>query len=77
VYASIFNDLSTLASCRAVVRASQTCTELLGGYAPRFPVSSAEQKAFAELRTKLLVSLRGMMDARESIAEFLRAGNAI
>jgi hypothetical protein len=71
---SIFYDLSTLASCRAVARASQTCTELLGGYAPRFPVSNAELRAFAELQTKLFVSLRGMMDTRERIAEFLRAG---
>jgi alkylation response protein AidB-like acyl-CoA dehydrogenase len=72
VCASIYCDLSTLASCRAAARASQTCAELLGGYAPRFPVSNAERRAFAELRTKLFVSLRGMMDTRERIAEFLR-----
>jgi hypothetical protein len=77
VCASIYNDLSTLASCHAAVRASQACAGLLGGYAPRFPVSSAERGAFAELRTKLFVSLRGMMDTRERIAKFLRAGNAI
>jgi hypothetical protein len=77
VCASIFYDLSTLASCRAATRVSQTYAELLGGYAPRFPVSIAERRAFAELRTKIFVSLRGMMDTRERIAEFLRAGKAI
>ena len=77
VCASIFCDLSTLASCRAAARVSQTCAELLVGYAPRFSVSSSERRAFAELRTKLFVSLRGMMDTRERIAEFLRTGNVI
>jgi hypothetical protein len=75
VFASIFNNLSTLASCRAATRVSQTCAELFGGYAPRFPVSSAERRAFAELRVKLFVSLRAMIDTRERIAEFLRGAS--
>jgi hypothetical protein len=77
VCASIFCDLSTLASCRAVSRTAKTCAELLCGYAPRFPFSGAERKTLAGLRAILFVSLRGTMDARERIAEFLRAGNAI
>jgi hypothetical protein len=75
VCASNFRDLSALASCHAAVRVSQACAGLLGGYAPRFPVSSAERRAFAELRTKIFVSLRGMMDTRERIAEFLRGAS--
>jgi hypothetical protein len=71
-YAAIFRDLSVLASGRAASRASQTCVELLCGYAERFPVSSVEQRALAELRADLCFSLRGTMDARERIAEFLR-----
>jgi hypothetical protein len=51
--------------------------ELLCGYAERFPVSGAERRTFAEQRTKLCVSLRGTMDARERIAEFLRANRTI
>jgi hypothetical protein len=70
--ASIFLDLSILAAGRAASRAAQTCAELLFGYAPRFPVSAAERRTFAELRTNLCISLRGTMDARERIAEFLR-----
>ncbi|MGA3161366.1 MAG: acyl-CoA dehydrogenase family protein [Terracidiphilus sp.] len=70
--ASIFLDLSILAAGRAVLRTAQTCVELLCGYAERFPVSGAERKALAELRIKLCVSLRGTMDARERIAEFMR-----
>jgi hypothetical protein len=75
VCASIFSDLSTLASCRAAARASQTCAELLCGYAPRFPVSTAERRAFAELQAKLIISLHSMMDTRERIAEFLRGAS--
>lgn len=70
---SIFVDLSILAAGRAAARTAQTCAELLCGYAERFPVSSSERRAFAELRAKLYISLRGTMDARERIAEFLRA----
>jgi hypothetical protein len=75
--ASIFLDLSILAAGRAAARTAQTCVELLFGYAQRFPVSGAERRTFAEQRTKLCVSLRGTMDARERIAEFLRANRTI
>jgi hypothetical protein len=68
----IFRDLSILATGRAAARVSQTCAELLCGYAERFPVSGAEQGTLAELRADLCVSLRGTMDARERIAKFLR-----
>jgi hypothetical protein len=70
--AAIFRDLSILATGRAAARISQTCAERLCGYAQRFPVSGAEQGTLAELRADLCVSLRGTMDARERIAEFLR-----
>ncbi|HME58569.1 MAG TPA: acyl-CoA dehydrogenase family protein [Terracidiphilus sp.] len=70
---SIFVDLSIIAAGRAAAHTAQTCAELLCGYAERFPVSCAERRAFAELRTKLYISLRGTMDARERIAEFLCA----
>jgi hypothetical protein len=72
--ASIFLDLSIHAAGRAASRAAQTCAELLFGYAQRFPVTAAERRTFAELRANLCISLRGSMDARERIAEFLRAG---
>jgi hypothetical protein len=48
--------------------------DLLFGYAQRFPISGAERRTFAELRTNLCISLRGSMDARERIAEFLHLG---
>jgi hypothetical protein len=70
---SIFADLSILAAGRAAARIAQTCAELLCGYAERFPVSGVERRAFAGLREKLYISLSGMMDARERVAEFLRA----
>jgi hypothetical protein len=77
-YAPIFRDLSILASGRTAARASQTCVELLCGYAQRFPVSSAERRALAQLQAELCASLSGTMDARERIAEFLRgAGRKI
>jgi hypothetical protein len=77
-YASIFRDLSILASGRTAARASQTCVELLCGYAERFPVSSAERRALAQLQAGLCASMSGTMDARERIAEFLRgAGRKI
>jgi alkylation response protein AidB-like acyl-CoA dehydrogenase len=79
-YAAIFRDLSFLAASRAASRGLQTCSELLFGYAERFPISGNERKAFAELRVDLCISLSGSMDARERIAEFLRAeghGHAI
>jgi hypothetical protein len=75
--AAIFRDLSLLASGRAAARVSQICVELLCGYAERFPVSDAEQKTLAELRTDLCISLRGTMDARERIAEFLRCAQDV
>ncbi len=75
-YASIFLDLSILAAGRAASRGLQTCADLLCGYAERFPVSAAERKAFAELRKNLCTTLRGTMDARERIAEFLCVGPA-
>jgi hypothetical protein len=71
--AAIFRDLSILAAGRAASRVSQTCADLLCGYAERFPISGAERRAFAELRANLCVSLGGTMNARERIAEFLRA----
>jgi hypothetical protein len=71
---SIFLDLSILAAGRAASRTAQTCTDLLFGYAERFPFSGVERRTFAELRTNLCISLRGTMDARERIAEFLRDG---
>jgi hypothetical protein len=74
---SIFLDLSILAAGRAVSRTAQICAELLCGYAERFPVSGAERRDLAEQRTKLCISLRGTMDARERIAEFLRANRTI
>jgi hypothetical protein len=76
-YAAIFRDLSILAAARAAARASQTCAELLCGYAERFPVSGVEQRALAELRADLCFSLRGTMDARERIAEFLRGAQNV
>jgi len=69
---SIFVDLSILAAGRAASRTAQTCVDLLFGYAQRFPVSAAERRTFAELRSNLSISLRGSLDARERIAEFLR-----
>ncbi len=70
--ASVFLDLSILAAGRAAARTAQTCADLFFGYAERFPVSAAERRTFAELRINLYVNLRGTMDARERIAEFLR-----
>ena len=74
--ASIFLDLSILAAGRAAACTEQTCVDLLFGYAEQFPVSGAERRTFAELRTNLCASLRGTMDARERIAEFLRLAPA-
>jgi hypothetical protein len=70
--AGIFRDLSILAAGRAAAHAEQICVEVLCGYAERFPVSDAERGTLAELRADLCASLRGTMDARERIAEFLR-----
>jgi hypothetical protein len=75
--AAIFRDLSILAAGRAAARVSQTCVEVLCGYAERFPVSGAEQQTLADLRAALCASLRGTMDARERIAEFLRGGQDV
>jgi hypothetical protein len=75
--AAIFRDLSILAAGRAAARSSQICVELLCGYAERFPVSGAEQQTLADLRAALCASLRGTMDARERIAEFLRGGQDV
>jgi hypothetical protein len=74
--ASVFQDMGILAAGRAASRMAQICVDLLFGYAERFPVSAAERKNFAELRANLCISLRGTMDARERIAEFLRAGES-
>jgi hypothetical protein len=71
-YASVFRDLSILAAGRAAARTSQTCVELLAGYANRSSVADTEQRDMAKLQTRLYVSLRGTMDARERIAEVLR-----
>jgi hypothetical protein len=70
--AALFGDLSIVAAGRSASHASQTCTELLGGYAERFPISAAARSAFARQRASLYASLQGTMDARERIAEFLR-----
>jgi alkylation response protein AidB-like acyl-CoA dehydrogenase len=76
-YASVFCDLSTLAAGRAAARGLQTCAELLCGYAERFPVSRDEQRTFQELQANLCLSLHGMLEARERVAEFLRANRTI
>lgn len=71
-FAALFGDLSILAAGRSASHASQTCTEVLGGYAERFSISAAARGAFARQRASLYASLQGTMDARERIAEFLR-----
>ncbi|MGA3080915.1 MAG: acyl-CoA dehydrogenase family protein [Terracidiphilus sp.] len=76
-YASIYLDLSILAAGRAAARTAQTCVDLLFGYADRFPVSDAERQDFEKLRADLYASLRGTLDARERIAEFLGGGGNI
>jgi hypothetical protein len=73
----LFRDLSILAAGRAAAHVEQICVEVLCGYAERFPVSNAEQGTLAELRADLCVSLRGTMDARERIAEFLRDAHGV
>jgi hypothetical protein len=70
--AALFGDLSILAGGRSAARTSQTCTELLSGYAERFPISATARAVFAQQRASLYASLQGTMDARERIAEFLR-----
>jgi hypothetical protein len=72
-FAALFGDLSILAAGRSAAHASQTCTEVFGGYAERFPISAAARGVFARQRASLCANLEGMMDARERIAEFLRA----
>jgi hypothetical protein len=72
-YAAIFRKLSFVAARRAALRGLQICGDVLFGYAERFPISDNERKDFAKLRTDLCISLSGSMDAREEIAEFLRA----
>jgi hypothetical protein len=74
--AAVFLDLSILAAGRSASRGLQTCTDLLFGYAERFPVSAAERTAFEQQRANLCLSLRGTMDARHRIAEFLRLGRS-
>jgi len=69
--AAVFQDLSILAAGRAATRGLQSCTDLLFGYADRFPVFAAGRSAFEPLRANLCASLRGVMDARERISEFL------
>jgi hypothetical protein len=46
---------------------------VFGGYAERFPISAAARGVFARQRASLCANLEGTMDARERIAEFLRA----
>jgi hypothetical protein len=70
--AALFGDLSILAAGRAAAHTAQTCADLFGGYAERFPISAAARGAFARQRASLYASLQGTMDARERIAEFLR-----
>ena len=71
-FAALFGDLSILAAGRSAAHASQICSELLCGYAERFPISATARDAFARQRASLYASLQGTMDARERIAEFLR-----
>jgi hypothetical protein len=73
---SILADLGTLAAGRAAMRTAQISTDLLFASAPRFPVSEADRAAFAQRRADLYRRLRGMMDARERIAEYLRGQRA-
>jgi alkylation response protein AidB-like acyl-CoA dehydrogenase len=68
---SIFLDLSILAAGHAALRVLQTSVDLLCGYAERFPIPETDHTVLAELRTNLYARLRGTMDARERIAEFL------
>jgi len=75
-FAALFGDLSTLSAGRAAAQASQTCADLFGGYGERFPISAAARGAFERQRASLCASLQGTMDARERIAEFLRAAPA-
>jgi hypothetical protein len=75
-FAALFGDLSILAAGRSAAHASQTCTEVFGGYAERFPISAAARGIFARQRASVCASLRGTMDARERIAEFLRQAPA-
>jgi hypothetical protein len=70
---SIFLDLGILASGRAASRVAQVGTDLLCGYAQRFPIATPGQKEFARRRANLYRSLRGVNDARERLAEFSRA----
>jgi hypothetical protein len=69
---SIFFDLGILAAGSAAGRTARICADLLCGSAPRFPVSEVDRRAFARQQADLFMSLRGTMDARERIAEFLR-----
>jgi hypothetical protein len=70
---SVFSDLLAVAAGRAASRCAQICTDLLFGYAERFPVSSVEQKIFNAQRARLFFTLRGTLNARQRVADFLRA----
>jgi len=70
---SLFFNLSTIASVRAAGSVGQTCAALLLGYDGRFTVSAAIRGVFNDLRTKLEMSLSGLMAARDRAARFLHA----
>jgi hypothetical protein len=71
---SFFSDLSTIASVHAVGRVSQMCAGLLFGYSGQFPVSSATESVFDDMRTKLDESLVGALAARDRAERFIRRG---
>jgi alkylation response protein AidB-like acyl-CoA dehydrogenase len=70
---SLFFNLSTIVSGRAAGSVGQTCAALLLGYDGRFTVSAAIRGVFNDLRTKLEMSLSGVMAARDRAARFLHA----
>jgi hypothetical protein len=69
---SLLFDLSTIASVRTAGSVEQTCAALLLGYDGRFTVSAA-RGVFNDLRTRLELSLSGVMAARDRAARFLHA----
>jgi hypothetical protein len=69
---AIFADLGFLAAGQVAGRVAQICTDALCGSAERFSVSIADQRDFMLRRAGVDRSLRGVADARERIAEFLR-----
>jgi hypothetical protein len=69
----VFSDLCTIASVCAAGAVKQTCTALLLGYDPQFPVSAATRQEFDNLRATIDRNLRGAGAARDSVARFLHA----